>query len=320
MRYPDLEGVRVRVPATTANLGSGFDTIGLALTLYNFYDVIGVDEPGAYKVEVIGEGSSELSDEASNLVIQSYEKACRKWGIEPPGLSLRCLNAIPLCRGLGSSASAVAGGVLLANAVRDEPLPVEKLLPVMVAIEGHPDNVVPCCLGGLVVSCVDGEELRYVKLPPPPERITAVVAVPDVQVRTEDARKVLPKQVDMNDAVFSLNRAALLAASWAAGKWENLPWAMDDRLHQPFRSKLFPGGDRILDAVKTVRNCLGVAISGSGPSVLAIAQGTPGDVAEAMCRIFSENGVRSRFFVLNVDEEGASLDDVPPERNAREVA
>jgi homoserine kinase len=190
----------------------------------------------------------------------------------------------------------------------------------MVAIEGHPDNVLPCCLGGLVVSCVDGEELRYVKLPPPPERITAVVAVPDVQVRTEDARKVLPKQVDMNDAVFSLNRAALLAASWAAGKWENLPWAMDDRLHQPFRSKLFPGGDRILDAVKTVRNCLGVAISGSGPSVLAIAQGTPGDVAEAMCRVFSENGVRSRFFVLNVDEEGASLDDVPPERNAREVA
>jgi homoserine kinase len=189
----------------------------------------------------------------------------------------------------------------------------------MVRLEGHPDNVVPCSLGGLVVSCVDGDDLRYVKLPPPPERITAVVAVPDVQVKTEDARKALPSQVAMEDAVFSLNRATLLAASWAAGKWENLPWAMDDRLHQPFRSKLFPGGDRILDAVRSVENCLGVAISGSGPSVLAMAQGSPRHVAEAMCRIFSENGVRSRFFVLNVDEEGASVESIPLETRGAEV-
>ncbi|MGC9489743.1 MAG: homoserine kinase [Thermovirgaceae bacterium] len=312
-------GIRVRVTATTANLGSGFDTVGLALTLYNFYDVTGFDETGAYKVEIIGEGSSELYDAASNLVIRSYEKACEEWGIKPPGLVLRCLNAIPLCRGLGSSASAVAGGVLLANALREDPLPLERLLPLMVRLEGHPDNVVPCCLGGLVVSCIDGDDLRYVKLPPPPERITAVVAVPDVQVKTEDARKALPRQVSMEDAVFSLNRAALLAASWAAGKWENLPWAMDDRLHQPFRSKLFPGGDRILDAVRNVGNCLGVAISGSGPSVLAMAQGSPRHVAEAMCRIFSENGVRSRFFVLNVDEQGASVERTPQGKSREEV-
>jgi homoserine kinase len=312
-------GIRIRVPATTANLGSGFDTVGLALTLYNFYDVTGFDETGAYKVEIIGEGSSELYDAASNLVIKSYEKACEEWGIKPPGLVLRCLNAIPLCRGLGSSASAVAGGVLLANALREDPLPLESLLPLMVRLEGHPDNVVPCCLGGLVVSCSDGDDLRYVKLPPPPERITAVVAVPDVQVKTEDARKALPRQVSMEDAVFSLNRAALLAASWAAGKWENLSWAMDDRLHQPFRSKLFPGGERILDAVRNVENCLGVAISGSGPSVLAMAQGSPRHVAEAMCRIFSENGVRSRFFVLNVDEQGASVERTPQGKSREEA-
>ncbi len=103
--------LRIRVPATTANLGSGFDTIGLALSLYNVYDVFDLDEPGAYRMEVIGEGSAELSDPESNMIIQSYEKACDEWGMTCPGFTLRCLNAIPLCRGLGSSSGAVAGGV-----------------------------------------------------------------------------------------------------------------------------------------------------------------------------------------------------------------
>ncbi len=301
----------VKVPATTANMGSGFDTVGLALSLFNRYEVLELDEPGAYRVEITGEGSAELTEPSSNMIITSYEKACERWGMEAPGFSLRCLNAIPLCRGLGSSAGAVAGGVMLANALRSEPLPMDDLLPLMVEIEGHPDNVVPACLGGMVVSCRDGDSLRYVRLPSPPAEITAVVAVPDVQVRTEDARKALPENVTMQDAVFTLNRGVLLAASWAAGKWENLPWAMDDRLHQQFRARLFPGGETILDEVKSAPNCLGVAISGSGPSVLAMAKGSPRYVAEAMCRIFTRHGVRSRFFVLDVDEEGAVLTRVP---------
>ena len=302
---------RIRVPATTANLGSGFDTIGLALSLFNIYDAFDLDEEGAYRMEVIGEGSAELSDPESNMIIRSYERACEEWGIPRPGFSLRCLNAIPLCRGLGSSSGAVAGGVLLANALRKEPLGIEDLLPLMVEIEGHPDNIVPACLGGLVVSCMEGGRLRYVKLPSPPKDIFAVVAVPEVRVRTEDARKALPKEVSMGDAVFTLNRAALLAASWASGKWENLSWAMDDRLHQRFRAKLFPGGEFILEKVKAVPGCLGAAISGSGPSVLAFAQGLPRGVAEAMCRVFRDHGVRSRFFVLDVEEEGASIQKTP---------
>lgn len=299
--------MRIRVPATTANLGSGFDTIGLSLSLFNIYDVFDIDEEGAYRMEVIGEGSAELSDPESNMIIQSYERACGEWGIPCPGFSLRCLNAIPLCRGLGSSSGAVAGGVLIANAFRRDPLKIDDLLPLMVEIEGHPDNIVPACLGGLVVSCHDGGLLRYVKLPSPPKDIFAVIAVPDVRVRTEDARRALPEEVSMGDAVFTLNRAALLAASWASGKWENLSWAMDDRLHQRFRAKLFPGGDVILEKVKAVQGCLGAAISGSGPSVLAFAQGSPRWVAEAMCRVFRDHGVRSRFFVLDVDEEGAVI-------------
>ncbi|HCD72297.1 homoserine kinase [Thermovirga lienii] len=304
---------RVKVPATSANLGSGFDTMGLALSLYNFYDVLALDEPGAYKVEVYGEGAAELEKADVNLIIKSYEQACSEWGMESPGLTIRCLNAIPLYRGLGSSASAIAGGVMIANALREDPLSVEELLPLMVRMEGHPDNIVPCCLGGMVVSCMNGTQLRYVRLPSPPKEISAVVAVPEVHVSTKDARQALPAQISHEDAVFSLNRAALLAASWAVGKWENLTWAMDDRLHQPFRAKLFPGGEEILEEVKKVRGCLGVAISGSGPSMLALTHGSPREVAEAMCRLFTKNNLRSRFFVLSVDEDGATIEKVAEE-------
>lgn len=158
--------LRVKVPASSANLGSGFDTVGLALSLYNFFDVLEILPSGEYEVDVVGEGGGEESLLTRNGVIESYERACREWGMEPPGLRLRTLNAIPMKRGLGSSSSAIVGGVAIANELRERPLPKEDLLPMMVAMEGHPDNVVPCCLGGMVVSCWDGGNLRFVRMPP----------------------------------------------------------------------------------------------------------------------------------------------------------
>ncbi len=141
----------------------------------------------------------------------------------------------------------------------------------MVSMEGHPDNVVPCCLGGMVVSCWDGTDLKYVRMPPLPSDILAVVAVPAVELSTEEARRALPKHVSMGDAVYNVSRSALLAASWATGNWDNLGWAMDDRLHQPFRLGS-SRGEAILDEVRRIPQCSGVAISGSGPSVLAFAR------------------------------------------------
>jgi len=307
MRFP----IRIRVPASSANLGSGFDTLGLALSLYNFFDVLEVLPSGKYEVEVIGEGSAELSTDIGNQIIQSYEKACRAWDIKPLGLRIRSSNAIPLARGLGSSSTAIVGGVMIANLVRDVPLPREELLPLMVKIEGHPDNVVPCCLGGMVVSCLEGADLRYVKLPRLPSDMVAVVAVPDFRVSTEDARKALPKQVSLEDAVFNISRAALLAASWATGQFDNLPWAMSDRIHQPFRSRLFPGGEELLKEVSKLPECSGIAISGSGPSVIAFANGSGSTVAGFMCSVFTGHGVRSRFFVLDEDYQGATLEALP---------
>lgn len=299
--------LRIKVPASSANLGSGFDTVGLALSLYNFFDVLEILPSGQYALEIIGEGAGDEGVAMRNGVIASYERACRSWGMEPPGLRLRTLNAIPMKRGLGSSSSAIVGGVAIANELRKEPLSREEMLPLMVSMEGHPDNVVPCCLGGMVVSCWDGENLKFVRMPPLPPDICAVVAVPAIELSTEEARRALPDKVSLKDAVYNLSRAALLAASWATGNWDNLPWAMDDRLHQPFRARLFPGGESILEEVRAIGQCSGVAISGSGPSVLAFARSGVPEMAELMCSIFSRFGVRSRFFVLSEDIGGLSV-------------
>jgi homoserine kinase len=160
----------------------------------------------------------------------------------------------------------------------------------------------------MTVGCWDGNDLRYVRLPSLPGDMYVVVAVPDVRVKTSDARKSLPGMVNFGDAVFNVGRSALMAAAWATGHWEMLSWGMDDRLHQQYRAKLFPGGEVIMDRVRAIPECLGVAISGSGPSVLALTRGKPRKVAEAMCRTFSEHGIESLFFVLEGSAEGAKTE------------
>lgn len=299
--------ITLRVPATSANLGSGFDTIGMAVSLYNIFKVMELLPENEYRIEAHGEGARELSDPSANLVVRAYEEACKRWGVKGPGLSLWCHNIIPLCRGLGSSAGAVVAGVLIAKHLTCHDAGEEELLRTMTMIEGHPDNVAPCFLGGMVVSCWDGDDLRYVRLPALPPEVLCVVAVPDERVKTSDARKALPKQVPFEDAVFNLGRAALLTAAWATGKWEYLKWGMDDRLHQQYRSKLFSGGEVIFSRVRDLPECLSVAISGSGPSVMALVNGPTQRVAEAMCKTFTEHGVRSQFFVLDSSAHGPQV-------------
>lgn len=300
--------LRVRVPATSANLGAGFDTLGMALSLYNVFCVTEKLPAGEFRSDVIGEGARELTDAKSNMVVQSYLYACEKWGIEGHGFDLSSHNVIPLSRGLGSSAGAVVAGVLIANALNDANASETELLRIMTELEGHPDNVAPCYLGGMIVSAWDGHDLRYVRLPALPADMHVVVAVPDVKVSTSAARSALPEKVEFSDAVFNLGRAALLTAAWATGKWDLLAWGMDDRLHQQYRAKLFPGGEDVMNRVREISGCLGAAISGSGPSILALVRGRPRKVAETMCHTFSEHGVDSLFFVLEGNADGARVE------------
>lgn len=300
--------ITLRVPATSANLGSGFDTIGMAVSLYNIFKIIELMPRGAYKCEAHGEGARELSRPEANLVIKAYEKTCERWGVKGPGFHLWCHNIIPLARGLGSSAGAVVAGVLIAKCLTGYDAGEAELLRAMTVVEGHPDNVAPCYLGGMVVSSWDGTELRYVRLPTLPPNVLCVVAVPDEKVSTADARQALPKQVPFEDAVFNIGRAALLTAAWSTGKWDYLKWGMDDRIHQQYRSKLFSGGDVIFSRVEAIPECISVAISGSGPSILALVNGSPIRVAETMCKTFTEYGLRSQFFVLDGSANGARVD------------
>ena len=213
-----------------------------------------------------------------------------------------------MTKGLGSSASVIVGGLMATNELLGSPADTATLIAIANEIEGHPDNVAPCFKGGMVVSCWDKTQLRYVKLPALTKEILCVVAVPEERVSTSDARSVLPETVSFEDAVFNLGRAALLASAWATGKWEHLKWGMEDKLHQPYRNKLFSGGDVIFDRVKELPECLSVAISGSGPSVIAFVEGsTVSRVANAMCKTFTEHGVRSQFYVLEGTENGAEV-------------
>ncbi|MBQ6918736.1 MAG: homoserine kinase, partial [Synergistaceae bacterium] len=220
--------IRLKVPATTANLGSGFDTLGMALNLYNIFTVTEILPEGEYKSEVWGEGVDILKDARKNMLVTSYIKACEEWGVTPKGFAFESCNAVPLNRGLGSSSTAVVAGVALANILSGSNFSEAELLRVMTKIEGHPDNVVPCFIGGMTVSCWDGESLRYVRLPALPENMNVIAAVPDFEVHTEDARRILPESVPFRDAVFNVSHASILCAAWAMGRWDLLRVGMED--------------------------------------------------------------------------------------------
>lgn len=298
--------ITLKVPATTANLGSGFDTLGMALSLYNIFTIRELLPAGEYTCEISGEGMDELRDAKKNMLVTSYLRACKEWNLEAKGFAFESCNAVPLNRGLGSSSTAVVAGVVIANILSGSKFPESELLRVMTKIEGHPDNVVPCYIGGMTVSCWDGESLRYVRLPALPDDLNVIAAVPDFEVHTDEARKILPESVPFRDAVFNVSHASILCAAWAMGRWDLLRVGMEDRLHQPHRAKLFPGttGEKFLSEITNHPDCIATAISGSGPTMIAIVHGKAGKLSEAMCRIFTDGGAASHFFVLNCASSG----------------
>ena len=206
--------IRLKIPATTANLGSGFDTLGMALNLYNIFTVKEILPEGEYTSEICGEGIDILTDARKNMLVTSYIKACEEWSVSPKGFAFESCNAVPLNRGLGSSSTAVVAGVIIADILSGVKHDEAELLRVMTKIEGHPDNVVPCFTGGMTVSCWDGESLRYVRLPALPEDLNVIAVVPDFEVRTEEARRILPESVPFRDAVFNVSHASILCAAW----------------------------------------------------------------------------------------------------------
>lgn len=298
-----MQHVEVAVPASSANLGPGFDSLGLALQLYNRLQMEATDGPTT--VTVSGEGAGALESGADNLVYRSVQRLCREVGREAPALRIEMENAIPVSRGLGSSSSAIVGGLVGANTLLGEPLSQEDLLRLAVEIEGHPDNVAPALLGGLQVTAVTDAGLVHLTLPVPPE-LRAVVCIPAVAVSTEAARAALPSTYSRADAVFNLGRSALLVAALTGGRYDALGAAMEDRIHQPYRASLVPG---FIEALSTAREAgaVGACLSGSGSTMLALTTANEAEIGEAMVAAVRQAGAGARWLALDVDRAGARV-------------
>ncbi|OGG43806.1 MAG: homoserine kinase [Candidatus Handelsmanbacteria bacterium RIFCSPLOWO2_12_FULL_64_10] len=293
--------IRLRVPATTANLGPGFDALGLALTLYNRVSVEIVEGPDI-AVSVQGEGEGRIPKDGTNRFCVAMKRVYDRLGRPTPGLRVRMEVAIPLARGLGSSATAAVGGLVAANRLCGSPLSDADLIGLATDIEGHPDNAVPCLLGGFTAAAHADGQVSYVRaLPGGP--IRAVVAIPDFELETAKARAALPESVSLRDAVYNVTHTALVTLAFARGDFGVLRAAVRDRLHQPYRAPLIPGMERVFDAALSA-GALGAAISGAGPALIAFVQDDAERVGEAMRRAWEKEGIASRALVLDVDTQG----------------
>ena len=293
--------ITIKVPATSANLGPGFDALGLALDLWNESTVELADE---FLVFVEGEGKGKLAQGKNNMIVRAAHKFAERVGKEIYPFVVRCNNHIPLGSGMGSSAAATLTGLLAANELTKAKLSQDEILHFATELEGHPDNVAPALLGGLVVSTMTEEWVISRKLPIASFHITVVL--PDFHFPTREARNSLPKHVQIKDAVHNISRAMLVTEAFRTGDLDLLSEVMTDKLHQPYRLKLIPGAEQAMRAMKSEGGASAVALSGAGPSLIAFSE-TESTAGLAAKRAFAKAGLRARIFTLKVSQEGASV-------------
>ena len=303
----DFQPIEVLAPATTANLGPGFDCLGMALDIWNRLEVLPADFglAGSPLVEVVGEGEGELARDAGNLTYRAMKFLFDEADQAMPPLRLRCHNSIPLSRGMGSSAAAIAGGLVAANTLCGGPYSPRELLEMAATIEGHPDNVAAAVLGGLQLVVSDGPQL-YTAPIPVPDDLQAVLLIPEARIATADARAVLPSQIAVPDAVFNMGRVALLVAGMALDRPEYLDVATQDKLHQPYRQPLFPAIKVIFAAARDA-GALGVFLSGSGSTVLSLTRGREMTIAYEMFEAARLTGVPARLEITRPASRGAHV-------------
>ncbi len=296
--------VRVLIPASTANLGPGFDCLGLALALYNTVEFTRLDPGSGLEIEIEGEGAEQLPADGSNLIALAADSVWEAAGHGPVGLRIRANNGIPLGSGLGSSAAAVVGGLVAANALLENPLTRSDLLRRAHKLEGHPDNAAAALFGGLTLVSAAGDELMHASLEVPPMKVA--IALPEIRLSTIEAREALPTTVPLADAVFNIGRSLFVARALQTGDYDLLAFAMTDKLHQPYRRKLIPGFDSAVQAAREA-GAAAVALSGAGPGLAAFAPDKHWEIANAMKAAFESSGLRCKTFVLPVDGQGVQI-------------
>ena len=305
--------VRVRVPATCANLGPGFDCLAMALALHNEFEahVLDADANADAQPPVVVTGAlvdtSQIATDANNLFLRAFGAVCERVGVPPPPLAARMAVHLPPGRGLGSSATAVIGGILAANALCGNPLATGTVLELAVACEqgGHADNVAAALLGGLVVTGARDAANRLTAISlPVPDALRAVLFIPDMPMSTVRGRALLPAAYPREDVTFNLSRVALLLGALQTERYDLLATAMDDRIHQPYRARLFPALDALV-AAALAAGAHGACLSGGGSSVLALATSHTDEIRAAMEARAWALGVAGRGLITSIAGEGA---------------
>jgi len=294
----------VRIPGSTSNLGPGFDTVSAALSLYL---TLGVERT---TTEIIEWPADWVLKDSENMILASLRQACRWLGIEAKGLRFTVDNEIPLKRGLGSSAAAIIGGIKVAEHLAGRQLEDKEIFQIAYPLEKHPDNLAASLLGGWTISRTEGSAMEAERLPAKLD-CRFVVAIPETVVSTEQARSILPSQFGIEDVVFNLQRSTLLVHAVTSGRKNLLSVATQDRLHQPYRASLVPGLPAVLARealpAHVEGSLLSVTVSGSGSTVLAIADGHWEELGTWMASIFGKEGIKSEFRILDLETSGAAV-------------
>lgn len=308
--------VSVKVPATTANIGPGFDTLGMALPLYNTVTIEETVLPGTgVQINVIADGISidefaleHIPLDENSIVYKAVELLYNSIGQTPSELKITIKSGIPVARGLGSSASVIVGALIAANELLGKPADDLALLSIACELEGHPDNITPAFVGGLVISTQEDDgSVVYRKLVWPNDW-AITVCVPDFELSTDIARSVLPKDVSLKDAVFNAQRLAMFVEAVHSKDPELLKLALKDRLHQPYRMKLIQGLDEIMDSFKHNDDVYGCVISGAGSSILVISnKNNLENIQNNVKEIWNSLNIKCDIKTLNVEQNGAQI-------------
>jgi homoserine kinase len=307
------QGVVVNVPATTANLGPGFDCLGAALALNNRFEMRCIEGDGErFELVIEGREGAHLRGGPDNLVYRAAQRVWKEAGEDPIAVEARVRLAVPPARGLGSSATAIVAGLMGANALIGEPLSREKLLELAIDIEGHPDNVVPSLLGGLCMTAKAASHRWRVVRCEWSSEVVAVVAIPAIRLSTSEARRVMPKSISIPDAVTNLGSLTLLLQGLRTGNGDLIADGMHDRIHEPYRWGLIQGGSAVRQAAIGA-GAWGAVISGAGPSILALSnRDHAGAVSRAMVSAWEKEGVASRGEVLQLQQIGSRWKPLEP--------
>ena len=294
--------IRIQVPATSANLGSGFDALGIALTMYN---QVWMEESDT--LEISSKDEVKIPTDESNLIFWVARRLYEECGHKLPGLKILQKNNIPMARGLGSSSACIVAGLLGANRMLGSPLSQSDLINLAAEIEGHPDNTTPAISGGLVASAMEGGRVYSVRVPVS-ENSPFAVFIPPFELKTEKARAVLPKEYSREDAVYNLSRSALMTATLFSGKTENRRVAVQDRLHQPYRAGLIDHYDQVF-RISYELGSLGTYVSGAGPTIIAMINAADAEDFRryAVSHLKEKNITGWRFEILNANSHGAEI-------------